>query len=162
MQEKLNIFKCNFIRLSTKDPLLKVKHSTMKHVPFSFPHHFEDTEGTTNQNLHLQVPSDPAGPTRRVRAVAGAVQNMWDTLTHPAKSPCTKAPAPSGADSQVETSGYFCGSPELWITRTSAPVNKFRKEHCCLHVSQLSAQIQGMCPGIVHCLSTEAAHEACN
>lgn len=161
MQEKLNIFKCNFIRLSTKDPLLKVKHSTMKHVPFSFPHHFEDTEGTTNQNLHLQVPSDPAGPTRRVRAVAGAVQNMWDTLTHPAKSPCTKAPAPSGADkwkhlgTSVGLQSF--GSPELlpqWISS--------ERNTAAFMCPSSALKFRGLFTGIVHCLSTEAAHEACN
>lgn len=87
----------------------------------------------------------------------GQVKPHW-------KTPCRKAPAPSGADSQghclVKISGYFFGLPEVWITRTFALLKKFRKEHCCLDVSQLNAQIQGLYP--VHCLSADTANEVIN
>lgn len=83
-------------------------------------------------------------------------------LNHTGKSPCTKAPAPSGADRQGHCLVKYLGASELWITRTFALMNKVRKEHCCHGVSQLNTQIQGLHPGVVHCLSTEAAQEVIN
>lgn len=146
-----------------------MKHSVVKCVPSASPHHVEETEETSNQNLHLQwckynwIPYGNCKfrchltlqvSTRRVTAV---VPRLWGGGRSCAGQvgqvkPHWKIPLHKGSCS------LWCRQPRaipgentwvlLWVTRASDHQNfcptKFRKDHCCLDVPQLNAPVQGL------------------
>lgn len=160
----------------------------MKRVTLCSPHHVEETEETTNQNLHLQwykYSQIPYGncklrfhltlqvPARRVPAVVPWLgddgRSCVEHVGHvkpPGKSPRTKAPAPSGAHSQGRAWWKYLGPCLGHQSLGSA-------ERLPYWISSGGNTAAWLCPcsmlkfrdcilGLAHCLSTDTAREVIN